>query len=457
MYEVHLFALLPILIAWIVAASGNSPWHRGTACAILLLDAFLMRNEIILAFAFFFCASMVLEMRRKHSIPFPSIVAAYLVPLLAAMLVVGFFYNRSYVKYPALVEEFHMKHAINMGQVYAFGYRQRHPDWKRRPFVDYGELCQQDFGTPLPTISVMLRRNPKACLAHLLWNLRLLPGGLQLMLFSATSSTVDPDYAGINLRAFYPTFATVLFLSIIVGGVWMSGRKGPGGFPAMLRDRQTAWLAMLAVVFSCTAVIITQRPRPSYLFGLTIALMTITGVCALLMFARVRVLSRLAPLMPFIMLALPVIVRSSYHQHARPVFDEYQRLKPYARLFDQSSAAFAGSLPTEMCSYMGRGRMPSFGYGIFQEIPAGMSLVDFLDARRITLLELDEDEMSALEAQRPGLVRSFLQTAPQHHWQLISAQDLPSGEWLLFTRSTDSEPGPGVNPDRVLKKLAMAF
>jgi hypothetical protein len=412
---------------------------------------------------FFLCACLVLEARSRRrqptDAPLPPIVAAYLIPLLGAMLVVSFFYYRSYVKYPALAEEFRLKHAINMGQIYAYGYHQRHPEWKKRPFVDYRELCQRDFGTPLPTISVMLRRNPRACVAHLVWNVRLLPAGLQLMLFNATSSRIDPDYAGINLGVHYAIFPTVLVLLIITGGLWLSRREGPNGIPPVVRDKQTAWLAMLAVAFSCVVVIITQRPRPSYLFGLTILLMTITGAYGSLIFGRVRALSRLAPLKPFVMLALPLIARSFYSQHERPrtVFEEYQRLKPYSQLFNQSSAAFVGALPTEMCGYVGRGRTACFGYTIFQAIPDDMSLAGFLDARHITLLELNEDEMSALEAQRPGLVRSFLQTATQNHWQLIGAHDLPSGAWLLFGHSSESEPQPGINPDRVLKKLAMAF
>jgi len=37
------------------------------------------------------------------------------------------------------------------------------------------------------------------------------------------------------------------------------------------------WLAILAVIAVTPLVITTQRPRPSYLFSLSIALMAVTG------------------------------------------------------------------------------------------------------------------------------------------------------------------------------------
>src|SRR5262249_54011924 len=49
LYEVHLFSLLPILAAWLVAAWKDDPWHRGTALAILAGATILVRNELIVA------------------------------------------------------------------------------------------------------------------------------------------------------------------------------------------------------------------------------------------------------------------------------------------------------------------------------------------------------------------------------------------------------------------------
>src|SRR5260370_5432346 len=46
--EVHLFALLPVLAAWLIAGSRDTPLGRGTALAILVAATILVRYELIL-------------------------------------------------------------------------------------------------------------------------------------------------------------------------------------------------------------------------------------------------------------------------------------------------------------------------------------------------------------------------------------------------------------------------
>ena len=53
LYEVHLFALLPILIVLIVASSGTRPAHRGIILALLLGITVLVRNETSVALMVF--------------------------------------------------------------------------------------------------------------------------------------------------------------------------------------------------------------------------------------------------------------------------------------------------------------------------------------------------------------------------------------------------------------------
>src|SRR5262245_41353549 len=45
LYEVHLFALLPILGVWLVIQWRDQPWSRGCALALLCLSCVLVRNE----------------------------------------------------------------------------------------------------------------------------------------------------------------------------------------------------------------------------------------------------------------------------------------------------------------------------------------------------------------------------------------------------------------------------
>ena len=48
--------------------------------------------------------------------------------LLAAALLIAFFYQRSYIKYRELRRVLDAKHTVNMGQVYTFGLAQRQHD-----------------------------------------------------------------------------------------------------------------------------------------------------------------------------------------------------------------------------------------------------------------------------------------------------------------------------------------
>ncbi len=51
LYDVHLFSFLPVLAALIVAGSGDSPLWRGSALAILVAAAALVRLEVFVAVA----------------------------------------------------------------------------------------------------------------------------------------------------------------------------------------------------------------------------------------------------------------------------------------------------------------------------------------------------------------------------------------------------------------------
>jgi hypothetical protein len=432
--EVHLFALLPILAAWIVGASGESHWHRGWAAAILLLDAILVRNEMLLAFAVFLLVCLARQTPKSRQ---PKAIA-YLLPIALALAISGVFYSRSYARGGALGGEFHLKHAINMGQVYAFGYHQRHPQSVKRPFLEYSELSEREFGTAMPTLSTMLRRNPKACLVHVLWNLRLLPAGLQLMMFSATSSRVDADYPGQYLGRLYPIPLSILVLSIIVAGAWLFQRDRAFWAP-MIRRRQTAWIAMLSVAVSCAAAIVTQRPRPAYVFALTLLFMTVTGFCAVIVLSRFAFAGRTSKWAPLVMIGLPLFVGSAYRKHPRPMYDDFARLKPYTALLNRPEAAFLGARPMEVNSYLGHGRTPCFGYSIFDQMPAGMSLPEFLEARHVTILELDFQEISLKSAGNLDAIGDFVSTAAKHRWGLLELRGAGAHRWMLFVRADNDK------------------
>ena len=121
-YEVHLFALLPVLIAWLTIISWNGAWGRGTAVAVLLASALLVRNEMLLAAA---CLSLVCstwEWRAWRGAPpgrraaLSATGMAYAVPVALALCVAAWFYQHSSTKGVALRSELARKHATNMAK-----------------------------------------------------------------------------------------------------------------------------------------------------------------------------------------------------------------------------------------------------------------------------------------------------------------------------------------------------
>ena len=49
MYEIHLFAVIPVLWAALRILKGPSSWYRGEALAWMLTASLLVRNELLLA------------------------------------------------------------------------------------------------------------------------------------------------------------------------------------------------------------------------------------------------------------------------------------------------------------------------------------------------------------------------------------------------------------------------
>jgi len=110
-YEVHVFALLPDLIAWLVILRGSGPWSRGIGLAIFLGATFLVRNELIVAVVCWAGMCLLREWTSRRAapvgktLPLLRVSLAYALPAAMACLVVGWFYSRAIVKGADLATE----------------------------------------------------------------------------------------------------------------------------------------------------------------------------------------------------------------------------------------------------------------------------------------------------------------------------------------------------------------
>jgi hypothetical protein len=454
LYEVHLFAVLPILAAWLAALAIPGPWGRGLCLGTLGGATVLVRAELSIAFLLFSLCCMVYEWRAwrtargRSGAVWRTQFLAYAVPLLAAAALCTFFYKRSMIKHQALRDTLSHKHTLNMSQVFSFGYQQRHPEaGSESPWDEFHDLMRRHFGVAELTLAKMIARNPRAVLEHVLWNFSLTPNGLQVLLFNATSGSENPDYAPVHTHSEY-----VLWLSALVGLVWCAGayvlvRRREEWWQTWLQPRAMAWCAMLAVSAVSIAVIATQRPRPSYLFGLSITLMAATGTCLMVLAAKLRMPRWLAGMTPFAMIAFVLAAPLAYQHrdHQPPTLQTLvQRMEPYKRLMAPRSAViFQGEFAFEVLAYVVRlervHHTRIYDHRLLREWPVDLSLAEFFEQRGVQLVHLSEYTLQMLEKERPGDAREFLAGEPVGDWQLLACQNLPYNRFRIYHRPPTSQ------------------
>ena len=443
LYEVHLFAFLPVLAAWIVAGSGDNAYWRGAALAILVIAAALARLELFLA-AFVYAAMCLVreigEARRSH---LPIVWHGYLgyaVPLFIAALICAFFVWRSFIPLDQIGQHFHDHQALNMCQGYTFTWLQIHPDSKFNPWLECRQVMQSVFRYPWLTLPEMIAANPQAVAEYFLWNLSLVPSGLQVALFDATFGSVNPDYGFVrHMHSRVGLVAGILSLAVVVAGSWMLvrrwGKWGHGWFV----QRRGSWLMALALVSVSIPVFLAIRPRPSYLFPTTLTLTVLIGIAVYALVPR-RALPPINWLALLIVSALIVLLPSYYESHPseRPLHKTYESLLPFRpELARANSRGVLGDFSDELTSYLnlgGQGRI-FFGYEVFKSWQAPESFTNFLDRERFNIILIDA-RMSADLMDRPEL-RAFVNAPESVGWHKLGSGN-GYFSWLLLCREPRS-------------------
>ncbi len=361
LYEVHLFAVIPVLCAALVILSKSGPWCRGVALAILLAASVLVRNELLLAsglLAVMLVAATIWKARHgqiRFKVNRGSILA-YGIPLVCACLVIAYFYVRANDA-ADLSGALERKHTLNICQTYAFGYEQRHTDFTKSPWTECQELMTRVYGKPEPTLLEALVRNPPAMMEHFFWNLRLFPNGLQVLLFNSTFDHVSPDYAPVE-QSWMALFWTLVVLAIITAGSIRLIRDRQHWWGAWLKARAWGWLLLITVCCVTAGVMISQRPRPSYMFSLGILLRAAVGMLLLVLMGKsvFRKWLRLPfPVVAILMIALiPSYYATNYQNRPRLLMKGYERLAEYENLLQRPAAVLVSpGYNNELCNYVG--------------------------------------------------------------------------------------------------------
>jgi hypothetical protein len=430
-YEVHLFAIIPMIAALLVVGLKPGPWGRGWGIAILLAAAVLMRNELLLATGGIAALALGWEFsgRRRGERSVIGILKPYGVPLLFAVLLILLAFARASDRHE-IREALDAKNRLNMCQAYAIGYQQRHPDWKGSPWTDCGQLMTKMYGRPEPSFVEALRANPRAMLGHFSWNVGLIPSSLQVLLFSATSGNVTFDGIPVVTKS-----SLALVLSALVGAILMAGGillyRDRDRWP--LKGRGWVWIGLLLLALMVILGAVVERPRPEYMFSLGLLTRAAFGACLVAIANRFPAVKQLAFALPAVILLLILLVPMHYHtppfSAGRGLLKSYRRLEPFQELIEKPNTGLVSlRWPSELCSYLGKfGSCRGLSFGALRgEVSAGSRWDIVLARNGATLFFADEGVLA------DPVSRESVDNAAQDGWETIAAVNAPAQNWRLL-------------------------
>jgi hypothetical protein len=444
-YEVHVFAVIPLLAAILVATKLHGAWGRALTLAILALAAVLVRNEYAIAAMLFAGCCGLCELRQVISLKTGRVayvvrqVSIYTAPLVGVLLLVGFYYWRSFVKFPNDREYVGLKHTLNICQVYAVGYQQRYQDWNLSPWTQCQELMTRQFGAPLPSLGAALQANPSAMIEHFLWNAELTPNGIQVALFNAMAGRVTPDFVPVPIARRPVLILSAVTLAIIAIGCGLFLSRFGGWARRSVAASGWGWAVLICSVCVTMLVIPVERPRPEYIYPLTLLLMTMVGISASLMHAILpdgvkRVTGLLAPLaMLGVLIVAPSYYANPEHRRPQVLLQEYQTLKPYTELVTHPTTVFLkGDNSYELSQYFGPLRSKWLSYEVLGQYSGSQSLDEYLTQRGVTLFFVNQRIYDRLRAD-PGAA-PLLSDPESVGWKIIGQQSTGPSSWMLLER-----------------------
>jgi hypothetical protein len=347
------------------------------------------------------------------------------------------FYWRSFDQGHDATLAFSAKQKLSFDQAYAYNYQQRHPTrFTGNAFTEYKPLLRQVFGKPEPTLLQGAFADPRAVGAFVLWNARLLPSGLQVAMFGATSSSDQPDYVPVTTQKSYALFLSVLLLIVLCAGGMAMRSKRKYWRRHWLPPR--SWIILLLSADAVTGlfvVLIEQRPRPEYMYGLTVGILAVSAVCVKALLQRFGRAQLAAPVALGLALGLLVFLPSYFTRSPRPLYNAINRLQvARSRLRDPGSVLIAANANFELCAYLAETNTrhcESPGWPTIQAelTSAGASASAVLDKARATVIYAEP-----LLLATPAIARLVADPGSQG-WRQVGAGDGPEGPWHVLVRT----------------------
>jgi hypothetical protein len=447
LYEIHLFGALAGLAIALVALRWSGLAGRAVVFGLLLSSSLLVRNEYIVAAAIFgvvWLGYEVWRFRKEAAPPWRALAAAGAIPLLSVAVLVGLVSWRN-ADQGSVFSQLREKHELALCQGYAEGVWASGEVRAPNALAQCDVYTRADFDERFPSLTTAIADNPGAMARHFGRNAALLPGGLEVGLFNAKFGSVsdasNPDYIPINRGSWLVLAGSITVALVIIAGevlIWKDRRRW---WSEWIHSRAWGWAVLAAMGSAGLYAALLTRPRPSYIFPLTILILAVLGMSLVAIARRVSVPKRAIAVIPPLALAAVILIPNHYREgYANPQTGPGQRLKAAVSRLDPYRSELAGTdhgllavyPPVYACNYVG-GTDPCtaipWNYPLTATLGPALAGEQGTSFERapVDFIYADEDTFAAdpgVRAQLDGLLRQG--------WHRI-APSSPS-DWMLLER-----------------------
>jgi hypothetical protein len=231
-------------------------------------------------------------------------------------------------------------------------------------------------------------------------------------------------------------------IAFCAGGLALLWRERRRWWERWIVPRAWGWAALGAVALSDVAVMLVARPRPEFIFGVTVLLLAVIGMAAMAYVRRWPSLGRLGMLTPLLALAVLIGVPSHYSSGYRtplafrpgqPLKQVVDRLEPYAAELRGGGVGLLATYGTDACRYVGR-EDPCRGifWPDIWDRAAGTSASEALHNQGVDFIYVDSEDM-----RNPEL-RAVVEGLEPAEWRPVGPP-LTQG-WTLLRRASRTAP-----------------